>query len=120
MRASACHFFAWGFALGLQGFAHLASNRAMRQDDDLRIRPGRIRKARSQRAKPFMAQVLAAAERAGGMRRLRRNCRTWPILSRYWSTKLMMNPSGRACSGSGCGPSRGRRRSTPAMVSGSA
>jgi len=41
----------------------------MKRDDDLRIRPGRIRKWHSQRAKPFIAQALAAAERAGGMAR---------------------------------------------------
>ena len=41
----------------------------MKRDDDLRIRPGRIRKGHSQRAKPFIAQALAAAERAGGMAR---------------------------------------------------
>src|SRR5450631_2730655 len=41
----------------------------MKRDDDLRICPGRARTARSQRAKPFIAQALAAAERAGGMAR---------------------------------------------------
>jgi hypothetical protein len=41
----------------------------MKRDDDLRIRPGRIRKTRSERARPFIAQALAAAERAGGMAR---------------------------------------------------
>ena len=39
----------------------------MKQDDDLRVQPGRIRRGRSQRAKPFIAQALAAAERAGGI-----------------------------------------------------
>ncbi len=53
----------------MQGFVHHASERAMTQDDDLRIRPGRIRKTRSERARPFIAQALAAAERAGGMPR---------------------------------------------------
>ncbi len=38
----------------------------MAHDDDFRIRPGRIRSSRSQRAKPFIAQALAAAQRAGG------------------------------------------------------
>jgi type IV secretory pathway VirD2 relaxase len=55
--------------LGVLGFVHLASYRAMKRDDDLRVRPGRIRSTRSQRAKPFIAQALAAAERAGGMAR---------------------------------------------------
>jgi len=38
----------------------------MKRDDDLRIRPGRTRTTRSPRAKPFVAQALAAAEKAGG------------------------------------------------------
>lgn len=38
----------------------------MNRDDDFRIRPGRIRSSRSQRAKPFIAQALAAVEKAGG------------------------------------------------------
>jgi type IV secretory pathway VirD2 relaxase len=40
----------------------------MKRDDDLRIRPGRTRSTRSQRAKPFIARALAAAEKAGGIR----------------------------------------------------
>ncbi|SKA39010.1 relaxase/mobilization nuclease domain-containing protein [Consotaella salsifontis] len=38
----------------------------MTSDDDFRIRPGRIRSSRAQRARPFIAQALAAVERAGG------------------------------------------------------
>ncbi|MCZ4072141.1 relaxase/mobilization nuclease domain-containing protein [Agrobacterium sp. LMR679] len=38
----------------------------MAKDDDFRVRPGRIRSRSSQRAKPFIAQVLAASHRAGG------------------------------------------------------
>ncbi|KAA5601831.1 relaxase/mobilization nuclease domain-containing protein [Blastochloris sulfoviridis] len=38
----------------------------MSGEDDFRIRPGRIRSTRAQRARPFIAQALAAAERAGG------------------------------------------------------
>jgi type IV secretory pathway VirD2 relaxase len=38
----------------------------MAHDDDFRIRPGRIRSSRVQRAKPFIAQALAAAQQAGG------------------------------------------------------
>jgi hypothetical protein len=34
--------------------------------DDFRIRPGRIRSTRAQRARPFIAQALAAAKKAGG------------------------------------------------------
>jgi type IV secretory pathway VirD2 relaxase len=37
------------------------------RDDDFRVRPGRIRSRGSQRAQPFIAQALAAAERAGGI-----------------------------------------------------
>lgn len=39
---------------------------AMSAEDDFRIRPGRIRSTRAQRARPFITQALAAAERAGG------------------------------------------------------
>ncbi len=38
----------------------------MAKDDDFQVRPGRIRSSKSQRAKPFIAQALAAAQRAGG------------------------------------------------------
>ena len=39
---------------------------SMSSDDDFRIRPGRIRSTSAQRARPFIAQALAAAQRAGG------------------------------------------------------
>ncbi|QPC86413.1 DUF3363 domain-containing protein [Mesorhizobium sp. NBSH29] len=38
----------------------------MSGDDEFRIRPGRIRSSSSQRARPFIAQALAAAQKAGG------------------------------------------------------
>ena len=38
----------------------------MAEENDFRPRPGRVRSSRSQRAKPFIAQALAAAQRAGG------------------------------------------------------
>ncbi len=38
----------------------------MTSEDDFRIRPGRIRSTRAQRTRPFIAQALAAAQRAGG------------------------------------------------------
>ena len=38
----------------------------MADESDFRPRPGRIRSSRSQRAKPFIAQALASAQRAGG------------------------------------------------------
>src|SRR5579863_2551660 len=41
----------------------------MTRDDELRVRIGRVRdRGSAQRAKPFIAQALAAAERAGGMK----------------------------------------------------
>ena len=41
----------------------------MTRDDDLRVRIGRIRDTGSRRAKPFIAQALAVAEKAGGLHR---------------------------------------------------
>ncbi|MGE4305688.1 MAG: relaxase/mobilization nuclease domain-containing protein [Novosphingobium sp.] len=38
----------------------------MAWDDEFRVRPGRIRSSRSQRARPFIAQALAAVQKAGG------------------------------------------------------
>ncbi|TPL46545.1 VirD2 family relaxase/mobilization nuclease [Mesorhizobium sp. B2-4-6] len=38
----------------------------MADEREFRIRPGRIRSNRAQRARPFIAQALAAAKRAGG------------------------------------------------------
>jgi len=38
----------------------------MPDDSEFRIRPGRIRSTRAQRARPFVAQSLAAAKKAGG------------------------------------------------------
>lgn len=38
----------------------------MNRDDSFRVRPGRIRSHASQRARPFVFQALAAAQRAGG------------------------------------------------------
>jgi hypothetical protein len=39
---------------------------AMSAEDDFRIRPGRIRSTKAQQARPFIAQALAAAQKAGG------------------------------------------------------
>jgi type IV secretory pathway VirD2 relaxase len=39
---------------------------AMNNEDNFRIRPGKIRSRPNMRTKPFFAQALAAAERAGG------------------------------------------------------
>ena len=38
----------------------------MSNEEDFRVRPGRIRSSRGQRARPFVAQALAAAQKAGG------------------------------------------------------
>ncbi|MBR0664894.1 DUF3363 domain-containing protein [Roseomonas hellenica] len=38
----------------------------MSAEDDFRIRPGRIRSTRAQQVRPFIAQALAAAQKAGG------------------------------------------------------
>jgi type IV secretory pathway VirD2 relaxase len=38
----------------------------MNRDDSFRVRPGRIRSRTGQRARPFIFQALAAAQRAGG------------------------------------------------------
>ncbi|MDI5927775.1 DUF3363 domain-containing protein [Rhizobium leguminosarum] len=60
----------------------------MSRDDDFHIRPGRIRSSKAQRARPFIAQALAAAEKAGGR----------------------VSRSGKIRSGRGCGPSFARGR----------
>jgi type IV secretory pathway VirD2 relaxase len=52
--------------------AHLAA-RAMTREDDLRVRIGRIRSRGDQRGRPFVAQALAAAEKAGGLARVARS-----------------------------------------------
>ena len=38
----------------------------MKEEREFRVRPGRIRSKGAQRARPFIAQALAAAEKAGG------------------------------------------------------
>lgn len=48
-------------------FSHIAMKSRATQDDDLHIRLGRIRSRAQQRARPFIAQALAAAEKAGGI-----------------------------------------------------
>ncbi len=39
---------------------------AMSDEREFRVRPGRIRSTKAQRARPFIAQALAAAQKAGG------------------------------------------------------
>ena len=41
----------------------------MPDDHEFRVRPGRIRSTRAQSARPFIAQALAAAKKAGGVSR---------------------------------------------------
>ncbi|MCP3380074.1 DUF3363 domain-containing protein [Bradyrhizobium sp. CCGUVB4N] len=41
----------------------------MTRNDDFRVRPGQIRSTRWPRAKPFLAQALQAAQKAGGLSR---------------------------------------------------
>ena len=41
----------------------------MSNNDDFRVRPGRIRSTRGPRTKPFLAQALQAAQKAGGLSR---------------------------------------------------
>ena len=54
----------------ISNYAHLACAGVMTRDDDLRIRIGRVRdKGSARRVKPFIAQALAAAEKAGGPHR---------------------------------------------------
>jgi type IV secretory pathway VirD2 relaxase len=55
-------------ALENHGKAHIAA-RPMTREDDLRVRIGRIRSRGDQRGRPFIAQALAAAEKAGGLAR---------------------------------------------------
>lgn len=38
----------------------------MADEREFRVRPGRIRSTRAQQARPFIAQALAAAQKAGG------------------------------------------------------
>ncbi|AYM83988.1 DUF3363 domain-containing protein [Agrobacterium tumefaciens] len=60
----------------------------MSRDDDFRVRPGRVRSSKAQRARPFIAQALAAAQKAGGH----------------------VSRSGKITSGKGRGPSFARGR----------
>ena len=59
-------------SLELRDYAHLTRARVMNSDDDLRVRLGRVRdrgRGSARRAKPFIAQALIAAEKAGGIHR---------------------------------------------------
>lgn len=45
---------------------HIAHGADMKDEDTFRVRPGKIRSRGAQRLRPFVAQALAAAKRAGG------------------------------------------------------
>lgn len=49
-----------------QSLVAMCGTFAMSGEDDFRLRPGRIRSSSSQRVRPFIAQALAATQRAGG------------------------------------------------------
>lgn len=53
----------------------------MKIEDEFRVRPGRVRSSSSQRARPFIAQALAATQRAGGL--ISRNGRIGSQRSRF-------------------------------------
>ena len=53
----------WQFCVALP---HIARRLIMERDNDLRIRPGRIRSTRVERTRPIINQVLAATRKAGG------------------------------------------------------
>lgn len=53
----------WQFCTAL---LHIAARLAVERDNDLRIRPGRIRSTRVERTRPIINQVLAATRKAGG------------------------------------------------------
>jgi type IV secretory pathway VirD2 relaxase len=48
-------------------FGAMCGATAMSDERDFRVRPGRIRSSKAQRAPPFIAQALAAAQKAGGL-----------------------------------------------------
>lgn len=74
-----------------RAFSHLAMKSQVPQDDDFRIRLGRIRSRGSQRARPFIAQALAAAERAGGIAPLSSSSRRTGTFGRGGSASLVAN-----------------------------
>ena len=50
----------------LQDLLAMCGNLGMSVENEFRIRPGRVRSPKAQRARPFIAQALAAVQRAGG------------------------------------------------------
>jgi type IV secretory pathway VirD2 relaxase len=74
-----------------RAFSHIAMKSHVTRDDDLRIRLGRIRSRGSQRARPFIAQVLAAAEKAGGIAPRSASARRPGTFGRGRSASLVVN-----------------------------
>lgn len=60
-------------SLNKHALVHLAFRKMATRDDNLHVRLGRIRARGTRRTKPFIAQALAAAEKAGGLRRVSRS-----------------------------------------------
>ena len=56
----------FGNALLAHDFLHVAE-RTMSENDDFRVRPGKIRSTRGPQTKSFLAQALQAAQKAGGL-----------------------------------------------------
>ena len=74
----------------------------MTRDDDLRIRLGRIR-SRGSRSRPFIAQALAAAEKAGGLAHPTAKSTSWQL--RTWAGRefLCLTPDRSLTSSGGKG-----------------
>ncbi|BCH27853.1 type VI secretion protein [Mesorhizobium sp. L-8-3] len=66
MCASVAYIAARAFHAPFQQLAAMCSAAAMSDEREFRVRPGRIRSSKAQRARPFIAQALTAAQKAGG------------------------------------------------------
>ena len=75
----------------------------MTRDDDLHIRLGRIR-SRGSRSRPFIAQALAAAEKAGGLARPSRSSTSWQVRTWPGRESLCLTPDRSLTSSGGKGP----------------
>lgn len=65
MRGVSAHLAAMPIFSSVPGLGAMCGSSAMTDESDFRIRPGRIRSSGAQRARPFIAQALAAAKKAG-------------------------------------------------------
>jgi type IV secretory pathway VirD2 relaxase len=65
----------------IQLFGAMCGAYAVKIEEEFRIRPGRVRSSSSQRVRPFIAQALAATQRAGGL--ISRNERIGSQRSRF-------------------------------------